>query len=75
MENKILFLTMETIHSNKKNQDYYIIRYLLDKKHQEDFVSKEVYDKISLKNLQYLKEYTGIFTLGSNKHLVLFDIK
>lgn len=75
MENKILFLTMEQIHSEKKNKDYYIIRYLLDKKHQEDFVPQEVFDKIKLKNPQYLKEYTAIFNLGSNKNLVLFDIK
>lgn len=75
MENKIIFLTMEIIHSSKKNQDYYIIRYLLDKKYQEDFVSKEVFDKIILKNPQYLKELTAVFKLGSNKHLVLFDIK
>lgn len=78
MENKIMFLTMEKIHSEKKNQDYYIVRYILNKKAVEEFVSKEVFEKLSIKKLEYLKEYTGIFNVGNTSRgmsVVLFDIK
>lgn len=78
MENKIIFLSLEQIHSEKKNQDYYIVRYLLNKKPVEEFVTKEVFEKLSIKKLEYLKEYTGIFNLGNTSRgmsVVLFDIK
>lgn len=78
MESKIIFLYQEQIHSNKKNQDYFIVCYLLNKKPVTAFVTQEVYDKIRIKNLQYLKEYTGIFTVNTTSRgldTVLFDIK
>lgn len=78
MQEKIIYVSQEQIHSNKKAQDYYIIYYLLNKKPVTAFVSKEVYDKILIKKLEYMKEYTAIFNthlVGSNIQATLFDIK
>lgn len=78
MENKIIFVSQESIHSEKKNKDYYIIYYIMNKKPVTEFVSEEVYKKIKIKNLQELKEYTAIFNLstaGNSKNVILFDIK
>lgn len=78
MEEKIIYVSQESIHSNKKNQDYYIIYYILNKKPVSAFVPKEVYDKISIKKLKELGEYTAIFKtsiVGSNIQVTLFDIR
>lgn len=78
MEEKIIYVSQEQIHSNKKNQDYFIIYYILNKKPVSAFVPQEVYDKISIKKLKELGEYTAIFKtniVGSNIQATLFDIK
>lgn len=78
MENKIIYVSCETIHSEKKQKDFYVIYYIMNKKPVTEFVSEEVYRKLKIKNLQELKEYTAIFNLsinGNSKNAVLFDIK
>lgn len=78
MENKIIYVSQEVIHSNKKNQDYYVIYYIMNKKPVTDFVSEETYKKILIKKPQDLKEYDGVFKItavGNNKSIVLNDIR
>lgn len=78
MEEKIIYVSQETIHSNKKAQDYFIVYYILNKKPVSAFVPKEVYDKIALKKLKELGEYIAVFkttVVGSNIQATLFDIK
>lgn len=78
MENKIIYVSQETIHSKKRNQDFYIIYYIMNRKPVTEFVTEEVYKKIKIKNLQELKEYTAIFNInmsGVGKQVLLFDIK
>lgn len=78
MEEKVLYVGQEQITSKKKAQDYYLIYYILNKKPITAFVDKKIYDKILLKKLDYLKEYTACFEthmVGSNIQATLFDIK
>ena len=78
MEEKIVFISQEEIHSNKKNTDYYVVHYVLNHKPVTAFVTKEVYDKIAIKKLKELSQYTACFqtnVIGSNIHATLFDIK
>lgn len=78
MEEKIIYVSQEEIHSTKKNTDYYVVHYILNRKPVTAFVSKEVYDKIMIKKLKDLGEYTAVFktnVVGSNIQATLFDIK
>ena len=78
MQEKIYYLSQEQIHSVKKAKDFYVVYYILNRKPVTAFVSKEVFDKIAIKKLEYMKEYTAIFEthiVGSNIQATLFDIK
>lgn len=74
MEQEIKFLNMETIYSKKKDEYFYIIRYLLGEDVRQDFVPKEVYEKIQDKKPVHLKSYIGHFVVNRN-NLALSDIE
>ena len=61
MENKVSFLSLDKKFSSKKQKDYFSITVLLDGKQCECFISKETFDKLSIRKLEYLKEYTAFF--------------
>lgn len=76
MEAEIIFMNVDSLHSEKTGKDYYKAYYLQEKKPVEEFISKEVYEKIRIKNLKYLSTYTGVFKINPvSRKIVLFDIK
>ena len=75
MENKINFICLLKFHSNKKEQDYFQISYVMNHKPVTEFISEELFNKFSSMKLVELKEYTGVFALGSNRNLLITDIK
>lgn len=74
MEQEIKFLNMETIYSKKKDEYFYIIRYLLGEDVRQDFVPKEVYEKIKDKKPVHLKSYIGHLLINRN-NIALSDIE
>lgn len=61
MENEIVFLSLDKLHSDKKDKDYYKLTCLLDSKNCDVFLSKETYEKLSIRKLEYLKKYIAVF--------------
>ena len=76
MEFEIIFMTIENLHSEKTGKDYYKVTYLQEKKPVDEFITKEIYEKIRVKNLKYLGTYTGVFKINPvSRKVILFDIK
>lgn len=76
MELEIIFMNVDALHSEKTGKDYYKVYYLQEKKPVEEFITKETYEKIRIKNLKYLGTYTGIFKINPvSRKIILFDIK
>lgn len=76
MELEIIFMNVDSLHSEKTGKDYYKVYYLQEKKPVEEFITKETYEKIRIKNLKYLVTYTGIFKINPvSRKIFLFDIK
>ena len=59
MEQEIIFLNFEQIYSKKKDEFFYIVRYMIGDDVRQDFVPKEVYDKIKDKKPVKLNHYKG----------------
>lgn len=75
MEFEITFMNIDTLHSEKTGKDYYKIYYLQEKKPVEEFISKEIYEKIKIKNLKYLQNCKAIFKINqTSRKLMIFDI-
>lgn len=66
MEQEIKYLNCETIYSKKKDEYFYIIRYLLGEDVRQDFVSKEIFDKIREYKPIHLKPYMATFVVNRN---------
>lgn len=61
MDKDIIFISLESFHSNKKNQDYYRIHYVCDGKCVIDFINEETYKRIGLLKPKYLQAYKALF--------------
>lgn len=76
MEHEILFLSLDKLYSTKKEKDYYIARYLIDNSPVQDFISKETFEKLTIRKLEGLKKYIAKFNINaSQRTFSLFDIK
>lgn len=74
MEQEIIFLNHEMIYSKKKDEYFYIVRYMLGDDVRQDFVPQEVYEKIKDKKPTKLAHYLGTLLINRN-NIMLSDIK
>lgn len=75
MEKEIFLIGTRKMHSNKKNQDYYIVDYVDNKNiPNTDFITVEEYNRISQKMKPYTK-CKGVFDFNEYKKAYLSDIK
>lgn len=78
MEKEIFFIGIRKMHSQKKNQDYYVVDYVRTDGDipKSDFISLTEYNTIASKmNGKQYKKIIGIFNTNAYDRIYLSDIK
>lgn len=76
MEKEIVYVNTDKFYSKKRNQTFYQVHYIANKKCIIEFISEEVYNTLNILKLEYLSKYIGIFDLDvSNMKAQLVNIK
>ena len=76
MEKEIVYVNIDKFYSKKRNQTFYQVHYISNKKCIIEFITEELYNTISILKLEYLSKYTGIFDLNpANRTVQLINIK
>lgn len=74
MEKEIFFIGTRKIHSNSKNQDYFMVDYAKNDVPKTDYINLKEYNLLSQKGKPYSKQ-VGIFSVNDYDKAYLCDIK
>lgn len=76
MEKEIVYVNIDKFYSKKRNETFYQVHYIANKKCIIEFISEELYNTLNILKLEYLSKYIGIFDLNaSNRTIQLVNIK